>query len=80
MSYNFLLLNPDKTEVILLGPKPIRESLSSNIVNLDGIALDSSTTVRNLAVVFNQELSFNSYFTLILRVGLKPSFLIKLIV
>ena len=61
MSHNFLMLNSDKTEVIVLGPKHIRDSLSSNIVNLDIITLASSTTVRNLGVIFDQDFSFNSY-------------------
>uniref|UniRef100_A0A3Q3VSY0 Fork-head domain-containing protein n=1 Tax=Mola mola TaxID=94237 RepID=A0A3Q3VSY0_MOLML len=47
MSHNILLLNSDKTEVIVRGPKP-NNSLFNNIVNLDGTALASSTTVRNL--------------------------------
>ena len=55
MSHNFLTLNFDKTEVNALDPKHIRDSLS-NKVNLDGIA--SSSTVRNLGVIFDQELSF----------------------
>ena len=56
MSHNFLILNSDKTEVILLGPKYIRNSLSSNIGNLDGITLASSTTVGKLGVIFDQDL------------------------
>ena len=43
------------------GPWKVRDSLSSNIVNLDGITLASSTTVRNLGVILDQELSFNSH-------------------
>merc|ERR1712035_125569 len=61
MSCNFLMLNSDKTEVILLGPKHLRNSLSKDIVSLDGIALASNTTVRNLGVIFDQDLSFNSH-------------------
>ena len=61
MSPNFLMLNSDKTEVIVLGPKQLRDSLSDDIVSLDGIALASSTTVRNLGVTFDQDLSFNSH-------------------
>lgn len=48
MTCNFLLLNSDKTEVIVFGPKHLRNSLSKHIVTLDGITLASSTTVRNL--------------------------------
>ena len=45
----------------MLVPEHIRDSLSSNIVNLDGITLASSTSIRNLDVIFDQELSFNSH-------------------
>ena len=40
---------------MVLGPKHIRDSLSNNIVNLDGIVLASSTTVKNLGVILYQE-------------------------
>ena len=59
-SSNFSLLNSDKTAVIVLGLKHIRDSLSNNIINLDDIALASRTPVRNLGIIFDQELSFNS--------------------
>ncbi|XP_074496841.1 uncharacterized protein LOC141770891 [Sebastes fasciatus] len=61
MTCNFLMLNSDKTEVIVLGPEHLRNKLSNDIVTLDGIALASSTTVRNLGVVFHQDMSFNSH-------------------
>ena len=60
MTYNFLMLNPNKTEVIVLGPKHLRTSLSRDIATLDGVALASSTTVRNLGVIFDQDISFNA--------------------
>ncbi|XP_042349014.1 uncharacterized protein LOC121947898, partial [Plectropomus leopardus] len=61
MSCNFLMLNSDKTEVIVLGPKHLRSSFSNNIISLDGITLASSTTVRNFGVLFDQDLSFVSH-------------------
>lgn len=61
MSSNFLMLNSDKTEVIVLGAKHLRNSLSEDIASLDGIALTSNTTVRNLGVIFDQDLSFDPY-------------------
>lgn len=48
MTCDFLLLNSNKTEVIVLCPKHLRISLSKQIVTLDGITLTSSTTVRKL--------------------------------
>ena len=61
------MLNSDETEVIVLGPKHIRESLSNNMVNLDGITLASTITVRNLGVIFDHELSFKSHVKQISR-------------
>ena len=54
-----------------LVPMHIRDLLSSNIVNLDGITLASSATLRNLDIIFDQELSFNSH---IFRFQGLPSF------
>ena len=61
------MLNFNKAEVIALGPVHVRDSLSSTTVDLDGIALASSTTVRNLGVIFARELSFNSHVKQISR-------------
>ena len=44
--------------VIVLGPKHLGNTLSNDIATLDGIALASSTTVRNL-VISDEDLSFN---------------------
>ena len=63
MSHNFLMLN----STAVLGPKHIWDSLSTNIVHLNSIALATSTTVRNLDVIFDQELSFNSHVKQISR-------------
>ena len=59
MSCNFLMLNSEKTEILVLGPKNLGDSMS--IATLDGITLASSTTVRNLGVIFDQDLSFHSH-------------------
>lgn len=61
MARNFLLLNSDKTEIIVLGPRHLRETFSSDLTGIDGIILAPSTTVRNLGVLFDQDLSFNSH-------------------
>uniref|UniRef100_A0A665UBY4 Reverse transcriptase domain-containing protein n=1 Tax=Echeneis naucrates TaxID=173247 RepID=A0A665UBY4_ECHNA len=58
MTENFLLLNSDKTEVIVLSPKHLRKILSNHVISLDGITLASSSTVRNLGVAFDWDMSF----------------------
>ena len=67
MTQNCLLLNSDKTEVILFGPERFREKLSSYIVTLNGISLASSSPVRNLGVIFDQNLSFDAHIKLVSR-------------
>ena len=64
MTRNFLLLNSDKTEVLILGPKHLRDTLSNDIAALDDIALASNETFRNLGVIFDPDLSFNSHLKL----------------
>ena len=61
MSSNFLLLNSDKTEVIVFGPKHLRDAFLNQIVTIDGVTLSSSTTVKNLGVTMDQDLSFSSH-------------------
>uniref|UniRef100_A0A4W6G917 Reverse transcriptase domain-containing protein n=1 Tax=Lates calcarifer TaxID=8187 RepID=A0A4W6G917_LATCA len=48
MTSNFLLLNSDKTEIIIIGPEHIRNKVSNDVAPLDGIALAPSSTVKNL--------------------------------
>ena len=67
MTHNFLLLNSDKTEVLILGPKHLRDTLSNDIAALDDIAPASNETVRNLGVIFDPDLSFNSHLKQISR-------------
>uniref|UniRef100_A0A3Q3F3D0 Reverse transcriptase domain-containing protein n=1 Tax=Labrus bergylta TaxID=56723 RepID=A0A3Q3F3D0_9LABR len=67
MTRNVLLLNSDKTEVIVLGPKNLRETFSSDVTVLNDISLASSTTVRNLGVLFDQDMSFSSHIRQISR-------------
>ena len=50
------MLNSEKNKILVLGPKNLRDSMSTHIAALDGITLASSTTVRNLGVIFDQDL------------------------
>ena len=55
MSTHFLLLNSDKMEVIVFGPKHLRYGLA------DFMSV-SIATVRNLKVIFDQDMSFKQHF------------------
>ena len=67
--YGYLILNYDKSEVIVLGPKHVRSRLSYNILSLDGITLSSSSTERNLGVIFDQDLSYIPHITQVSRMS-----------
>ena len=60
MANNFLLLNSDKTEVMLVGPDQLRMTLSSHLSTLDGIPTPN-TSIKNLGVTINQDLLFDSH-------------------
>ncbi len=64
---HFLLLNSEKTEVLIIGPK---NHTSKNLVHgltLDGCSLDSSSSVRNLGVLLDSNLSFDSHVSSICK-------------
>ncbi len=64
---NFLLLNSDKTEVLIIGPKTPTSNNLEHGLTLDGCSVDSSSSVRNLGVLFDNNLSFNSHISSIYK-------------
>lgn len=50
-----------------MAPNTFRDALSNDIAALDDIALASNETVRNLGVIFDPDLSFNSHLKQISR-------------
>jgi len=52
MAANFLLLNSDKTEMLVLGPKKQRDLLLNLTINLDGCKVVSNKTVRTSALLW----------------------------
>ncbi len=65
---NFLLLNSEKTEVLIIGPKNHTSNNLEHCLTLDGCSLDSSSSVRNLGVLFDSNLSFDSHFSSICKI------------
>ncbi len=59
MTNSFLILNSDKTEILLIGPKNSTHNLLDYILRLDGCTVTSST-VKNLGVVLDSNLSFEN--------------------
>ncbi len=59
MSENFLCLNNDKTEVLLIGSSNQLRKAGSIILNLDGSVLESQSKLKKLGVIFDSSLSFD---------------------
>ncbi len=64
MTNNFLLLNSDKTEILLIGPKNSTQNLLDYNLQLDGCPVTSSK-VKNLGVILDSNLSFENHFPML---------------
>ena len=64
MSNNFLMLNNDKTEVMVFGPRAHRDSISKTLVSQ---GLQCTHEARNLGVIFDSDLNFSKHFTKITK-------------
>uniref|UniRef100_A0A8C6MFG0 Reverse transcriptase domain-containing protein n=1 Tax=Nothobranchius furzeri TaxID=105023 RepID=A0A8C6MFG0_NOTFU len=69
MTLNFLLLNQDKTEVLIFGPEIQKRKLLSQSPDLNGITLISENKARNLGVIFDQDMSFKSQVKQVCRIS-----------
>ena len=61
MTANFLRLNPDKTEVLLIGTTHQLKKHSTVSVNTGDCVTTSSESVRNLGAYFDKTLSMNVF-------------------
>src|SRR4029434_4984512 len=64
MSQNFLKLNQDKTEVLVIGEKNERENLSAHLKTL---ALNTKHQARNLGVILDSDLNFETHIKNIIK-------------
>ncbi len=62
MTNNFILLNSDKTEILLNGPKNSTQNILDHNLKLDGCTVTSST-VKNLGVILDSNLSFENHIS-----------------
>ena len=69
MASSFLLLNPEKTEVLFLGPKYLRDQHLANISSGPALLnnLATKSTVKNLGVILDNDLSFSPQINLVCR-------------
>ncbi len=61
MTNYFLLLISGKTEVLIIGPNSTTCNNLEHCLTFDGCSVDSSSSVRNLGVLFDSNLSFDSH-------------------
>ncbi|XP_060793313.1 uncharacterized protein LOC132896480 isoform X1 [Neoarius graeffei] len=69
MLINFLLLNSDKTEVLVLGPHAARSKFSDYTVTLDGLSVSSHAAVKDLGVIIDPSLSFKTHIDNITQIA-----------
>ncbi len=62
MTDNFLLLNLDKTEILLIGPKNSTQNILDHNLQLDGCNVTSSK-VKNIGVVLDSNLYFENHIS-----------------
>uniref|UniRef100_A0A8C7QNK4 Reverse transcriptase domain-containing protein n=1 Tax=Oncorhynchus mykiss TaxID=8022 RepID=A0A8C7QNK4_ONCMY len=67
MAANFLPLNSDKTEMLVLGHKKERDLLLNLTINLDGCTVISNKTVKDLGITLDPDLSFDEHIKTVSR-------------
>lgn len=63
LSSNRLVVNPSKTEYLLLGTKQQRSKLTSTSLTFKDITLSPSKSVRNLGVIFDSDLALTKHIS-----------------
>ncbi|CDQ98834.1 unnamed protein product [Oncorhynchus mykiss] len=67
MAANVLVLNSDKTEMLVLGPKKQRTLLLNLTTNLDGCTVVSNKIMKDLGVTLDPNLSFDEHIKTVSR-------------
>ncbi len=62
MTNHFLLLNSDKTEILLVGPKKSTQNLLDHNLQLD-VCTNTSSTVKHMGVILDINLSFENHIS-----------------
>ncbi|XP_078139509.1 uncharacterized protein LOC144539314 [Centroberyx gerrardi] len=69
MSLNFLRLNANKTEMLVVGPKTQLPLVSDLTLNFGDSLITQSPTVKNLGVTFDSALSFDAHIKEITKIA-----------
>jgi hypothetical protein len=67
MAANVLLLNSDKTEMLVLVTKKQRDLLLNLIINLDGCTVVSTKTVKDIGITLDPDFSFDEHIKTVSR-------------
>ena len=67
MSSNFLKLNSNKTELMVVAPKALLRKVGDLHLDVDGCSFSPSSEVRNLGVILDPTLSFQSHIRFITK-------------
>jgi hypothetical protein len=70
MEANVLLLNSDKTEMIVLGSKKQGDLLLNLTINLDSCTVISNKTVKDLGITLDPNLSFDEHIKTVSRTAI----------
>ncbi|KAA0724041.1 putative RNA-directed DNA polymerase from transposon X-element [Triplophysa tibetana] len=63
MTSNFLLLNSNKTEILLIAPKTDKQNISDYSLQIEGCTVTSTNTVKDLGVILDGNLSFKNHIS-----------------
>jgi hypothetical protein len=68
MSANLLMLNPSKTELLLIGlPKQLSKIENPSLSMIPTVTLSPFSSARNLGVLFNSNLSLSDHISSIIK-------------
>jgi len=67
MAQNYLKLNMEKTEILLVGPKSLDLTQHDFSINIDGVLVQPSSTIRNLSVLFDSRLCFEPHINQLVK-------------
>ena len=61
MTTNLLKLNSSKTELMVVAPKPLLQKVGHLLLDVDGSSITPSQEVRNLGIILDSTLSYQSH-------------------
>lgn len=69
MARNFLKLNDDKTEFLIIGNKPHLRKVTFDSIKIGDAVIGTSNMARNIGAIFDENMSLNKHVQAIMRSG-----------